>query len=196
MKVAQIKFLVGAMSPAQFPAGDLPEVAFAGRSNVGKSSLINALLGRRSVARTSRSPGKTREINFFSLDDRARFVDLPGFGYAKGGASVRGAWQKTIEAYMSSRKNLRTMVLLVDGRRGLEEEELQLLDYARHVNVRVDLVLTKADKLNQKEKHAATRAMETHGYAAGDYLFVSALKGSGLKELWQRLDDRLFERAG
>lgn len=187
-----IKFLIGAVAPSQFPADDVPEVAFAGRSNVGKSSLINALLGGRSVARTSQTPGKTREINFFLINDRFRFVDLPGYGYAKVPQSMRAAWRKTVERYFESRRSLRTVILLVDARRGPEEEETQLIDYCEHRGIVLDLVVTKVDKLGSNDRYKLRRHLIGDvGMRPDRLLFVSATKNIGLKELWKTVYSRI-----
>jgi GTP-binding protein len=135
--------------PEEFPRDGLPEVAVMGRSNVGKSSFINALLGRRGLARTSGRPGKTRRIHFYRVEDVAYVVDLPGFGYAAVGRQERRRWKTMVESYLRGvREPLRGAVLLVDIRRGPEEEELQLLDWLRSQQIPVGLALTKSDKLS------------------------------------------------
>ncbi len=136
--------------PEEFPRDGLPEVAVMGRSNVGKSSLINALLGRRGLARTSGQPGKTRRIHFYRVGDAVYVVDLPGFGYAAVGRQERRRWKSMVEAYLrGTRGPLRGAVLLVDIRRGPEEEEQQLLDWLRSEQIPVGLALTKSDKLSR-----------------------------------------------
>jgi len=141
-------FRAGAATVEQLPAPDLPEVAFAGRSNVGKSSLLNALAGRKALARTSQAPGRTRQINFFDLGGRLRLVDLPGYGYAKASKHAVRAWTRAIEDYLRGRPNLRRTLLLVDPRTGWKESDeaaLLLLDQAA---VATRLVLTKTDKMS------------------------------------------------
>ncbi len=149
------QFLLGAAEPHQFPADDLVEIAFAGRSNVGKSSAINAISNRRKLARTSKVPGRTQQINFFSLGQQARLVDLPGYGFAKVPLAVKEKWQKTIHEYLAERKNLIILVLLMDIRHPLTELDLQMIQWASDSQLPTQILLTKADKL-KRGKIAAT----------------------------------------
>jgi len=149
------QFLLGAAEPKQFPDDDLVEIAFAGRSNVGKSSAINAISNRRKLARTSKVPGRTQQINFFSLGNNARLVDLPGYGFAQVPLAVKKKWQDTIHEYLSERKNLIVLVLLMDIRHPLTELDLQMIKWASDSQLPSQILLTKADKL-KRGKIAAT----------------------------------------
>ena len=149
------EFILGAAEPHQFPADDLVEIAFAGRSNVGKSSAINAISNRRKLARTSKVPGRTQQINFFSLGQQARLVDLPGYGYAQVPLAVKEKWQKTIHEYLAERKNLIVLVLLMDIRHPLTDLDLQMIKWASESELPTQILLTKADKF-KRGKIAAT----------------------------------------
>ena len=157
-------FLISAGKPGQFPTDDGAEVAFAGRSNAGKSSAINTLCGNKGLAKTSKTPGRTRLINFFALDDRRRLVDLPGYGYAKVPTAVRKKWGPMIETYLSGRKVLKGVVVIMDIRRTPREEEHHLIAWLEHYSIARILVLTKADKLSKtkqdKQRAAVAESME------------------------------------
>src|SRR5690349_12492856 len=146
---AEARFLGAAATPGGGPPADLPEVAIAGRSNVGKSSLINALLGRRGLARTSRTPGRTRQLNFFLVNDAFVLVDLPGYGFAVGPDAERMAWGPLVETYLRERPTLRGVLLVVDARRGIEAEEAQVLHYVAALALPAAVVATKLDKLGR-----------------------------------------------
>ena len=143
------EFLLGAAEVSQFPQDDLPEIAFAGRSNVGKSSAINAIANRRKLARTSKTPGRTQPINFFSMGPGARLVDLPGYGFAQVPLSVKEKWQKTIKQYLAERKNLVVLVLLMDIRHPLTDLDMQMVEWASASDLATQVLLTKADKLKR-----------------------------------------------
>jgi GTP-binding protein len=143
------KFLTGARRPGQFPEDAGAEVAFVGRSNSGKSSVINAITGRRALARTSKLPGRTREINFFAVADRCRIVDLPGYGYAKVAASVRREWGDLLDAYFRDRRSLRGLFVTLDVRRDPNALDETMIDWSRAAGVPAALLLTKADKLSR-----------------------------------------------
>lgn len=142
-----VSFLMGATQLEGLPAADLPEIAFAGRSNVGKSSLINALLGRKGLARASNEPGRTRELNFFDLDGRLRLVDLPGYGFAKVSKTTARKFQNLASAYLRGRPNLKRAYLLIDARHGLKPSDAEALDALDTAAVSYQIVLTKMDKL-------------------------------------------------
>lgn len=169
-------------SPAEFPADGLPEVAVIGRSNVGKSSFINKLTGRRQLARTSARPGKTRRIHFYRLDDAMYLVDLPGFGYAAVAKRERASWRPMVEGYLrGARASLRGVILLTDVRRGLEREELELLEWLDAEGIPVRVALTKADKLARGALARATRdALAAGEVAPEDAAAVSGTRGTGL----------------
>ncbi len=176
----------------QFPVPDRFECAFVGRSNVGKSSLLNLLTGLRSLAKVSSTPGKTRLINFFLIDDGIRFVDLPGYGYAKASHSSRQEWGRLITTYFEAARPLGVVLQLIDSRLPFQASDAGVLRWFIERNIPVQIVLTKIDKLNQSERSKQTRlllaAMVDVGYR-GDLLPVSSLKGQGKKELMQRIFD-------
>ena len=180
-------FMMGAVAMEGLPVADTPEVAFAGRSNVGKSSLINGLVGRHRLARASTEPGRTREINFFLLDGRLRLVDLPGYGFAKVSRGTARRFQDLGRAYLRGRPNLKRVYLLIDARHGLKEPDAEALDALDKAAVSYQVVLTKADKLKRGEAEAmivGTLAKISKRPAAFPrVLATSAEKGEGLPEL-------------
>ena len=180
------EFLLSASEPQQFPTEDLPEIAFLGRSNVGKSSLLNALAGNRHLAFTSSTPGRTRSINFFRVDGKWIFADLPGYGFAKVSRTEQAGWQQLIDSYLTSRKSLALCLVLLDARRGWMDSDLRLKGWLEHYQKPYTVVATKVDKLNQKERNQAERTIRVH-FNAGDPLWFSALTGQGVKELWQTI---------
>jgi GTP-binding protein len=181
------EFVMGATSLTGLPEADLPEVAFAGRSNVGKSSLINGLVGRHRLARASTEPGRTREVNFFLLDGRLRLVDLPGYGFAKVSRSTARRFQDLGRAYLRGRPNLRRVYLLIDARHGLKPTDAEALDALDQAAVSYQIVLTKADKIKPAELEgaaAATAAAIARRPAAFPRVAAtSAETGTGLAEL-------------
>jgi GTP-binding protein len=182
VKVSHATFLGAATEPGRFPAPSLPEVAFAGRSNVGKSSAINRLVGRRGLARTSSTPGRTQQLNFFAIDDRLVLVDLPGYGYAKVSKTARDAWRPLVESYLGTRGVLRGVVLIVDVRRGLEEEEHQLLDFLAAADVPALVLATKIDKLNRGDRAKALQALAENTLPVVPF---SAVTGDGVPAVWK-----------
>ena len=186
------QFLLSAMAPEQFPAPPLPEIAFLGRSNVGKSSLLNALVGEK-AAKVSSTPGRTRAINFFLLSDdkqrpQLRFADLPGYGYAKISKSVSAEWPKFIEPYLAEREALRLCVCLVDSNVPPQPRDKQLLDWLRHVNRTFVVVATKADRLSGNERTRNLPALRK-GLEIDGILPISAKTGAGIKELWGAIEE-------
>lgn len=184
VKVSQATFLGAATEPGRFPAPSLPEVAFAGRSNVGKSSAINRLVGRRGLARTSSTPGRTQQLNFFAIDDRLVLVDLPGYGYAKVSKTAREAWRPLVESYLGTRGVLAGVVLIVDVRRGLEDEEHELLDFLAAIDVPALVLATKIDKLNRSERTKALRALAESTLPV---VAFSAVTGDGVAAVWKAI---------
>jgi GTP-binding protein len=180
------QFLKSATRPEQFPDEGLPEVAFLGRSNVGKSSLLNRVTGQPKLAYSSSTPGRTQSVNFFRVEDRLILVDLPGYGYAKAPKEISRAWQEVIDAYLLDRKSLRLCILLLDARRGWMESDLQLRRWLEFQRRPYQVVATKADKLNQKEKSASQKAIRAE-YPEGDLIWFSAVNGQGVKEIWQTI---------
>ena len=184
-------FLLGAATLDGIPAPTLPEIAFVGRSNVGKSSLVNALTARKTLARVSNTPGRTREINFFRLGGRLMLADLPGYGYARVSKADSERWTKLIFAYLRGRPNLRRAVLLIDSRRGLLESDVEVMDLLDRAAVSYQLVLTKLDKLRPGETAAVqAKVLEAslrHGAAHPELVATSAVTGEGIAELRARL---------
>jgi len=196
VRFQRAELIKSAASRAGWPAPSLPEVAFAGRSNVGKSSLINALVGRRDLARTSTTPGKTQLLNFFEIDGRFILVDLPGYGYAKVPLAVRGKWQPMIEAYLGARETLRGVVVLIDSRRGAGDMDLQLLEWLGKVEVPACIALTKTDKLKRAERRAASESVSARLLQGGGLfgrwsgpILTSAQENLGRRELLAQLQD-------
>lgn len=184
--VRQAEFVLSAARPDQFPPPGMPEVAFLGRSNVGKSTLLNSLTGHHKLAHSSSTPGRTQAVNFFRVEDRILFVDLPGYGYARAPKSVSGGWRQLIESYLLHRERLVLSVLLVDARRGWMESDLQLKDWLEHHRRHYLVVATKVDKLNQRERNASQKAFR-ETYPDGDLIWFSGLTGQGVKEIWQAI---------
>jgi GTP-binding protein len=191
MKIRVAEFIGAASEPGRFPPATLPEVAFAGRSNVGKSSAINRLLARRHLARTSSTPGRTQQINFFGVDERLVFVDLPGYGYARISHSARAAWRPLVESYLRTRGVLTGVVLLVDSRRGIEDEERQLIEFLTVIGRPVLVVATKIDKMNRRDRERALAAFRNglHDATSTDVPLVpfSATTGEGLDAVWSTI---------
>ncbi|WP_282009149.1 ribosome biogenesis GTP-binding protein YihA/YsxC [Brevundimonas aveniformis] len=180
-------FVMGCAKIEQLPAPDLPEVAFAGRSNVGKSSLINALVGMNKLARASNEPGRTREVNFFDLGGRLRLVDLPGYGWAKAGKQVTKKFQNLGRDYLRGRVSLKRVYLLIDSRHGLKSVDTEALDALDEAAVSYQIVLTKADKLKKGEGAAMAaqtlKAIAKRPAAYPAVLVTSSDKGEGMPEL-------------
>jgi len=196
VRILSAEFIKSAAAPAGYPAGRLPEIAFCGRSNVGKSSLINALLGRKSLVKTSSSPGRTQTLNFFEVNDAFIFVDLPGYGWAKVPAEVRRKWRPMVESYLSDRAELKGVVVILDIRREPSEGDLQLLEWLAHNNIAAIRVLTKSDKLSQPRRMRQMAIIRGQLPPAGDDpLVFSAATGEGKKELWKSLYPWLMPRS-
>lgn len=187
----QASFMTSAARPGQFVPDRGREVAFAGRSNAGKSSALNAISGRRGLARTSKTPGRTQLVNFFSLGADARLVDLPGYGFAKVPEAIKRNWRHLMEAYFGHRSSLSGLIIVMDCRRPLTEGDLQMLDWARQARCRTHVLLTKADKLSRGKAGAALLSVRRElGETVSVQLF-SALKGTGVAEARGALDKLL-----
>lgn len=190
MKINRSELEAVAVKPAQYPPDDLPEIAFAGRSNVGKSSLLNLITGRKALARVSGSPGKTRTINFYRCNDRFRIVDLPGYGYAKVSKSESTKWGSMMESYLEGRENLIKVVQLVDIRHRPSEQDIQMYEYLKYYDLDGIVVATKADKIGKNElKKALAVIEESFGMDEDDLIIpVSSLKRTGDDELLDTID--------
>jgi GTP-binding protein len=188
-RIMDAAFLKSAFQESQYPPPDKTEVAFAGRSNVGKSSLLNTLVNRKNLARTSSTPGRTQALNFFRVNGRFTFVDLPGYGYARVSLEVKRAWRRMVETYLRHRPNLKAVVVIVDIRRGLEKEERELIEWLGREGKNVVLVLTKIDKLSRRDRASRVRQMEkdVSPVLSQAPILFSAKTGEGRKEIWDRL---------
>jgi GTP-binding protein len=191
MKILSAEFVISAPGPEQFPADKRPQVAFAGRSNVGKSSIINALLHRKSLVKTSQTPGKTQLLNFFIINEAFYFVDLPGYGYARAPRAVTDAWAPMIEGYLKNSPPLSAVVMLLDIRRAPDERDIRLLEWLRQYDIPAICALTKADKLNRQETEKAKRAVSAGLNLSQPLLLTSAKSGEGIKELWGEIHKHL-----
>lgn len=190
MKINKSELEAIAVKPRQYPPENLPEIAFAGRSNVGKSSLLNNLTGRKKLAHVSGNPGKTRTINFYKINDNFRIVDLPGYGYAKLSKSMTEGWAEMMEAYISGRKNLRKVVQLVDIRHEPSKLDIQMYDYLRYYGLDGIVVATKADKISSNQKQKALNLIrETLSMNKDDIIIpISSLKKTGTENLIKEIE--------
>lgn len=191
MKIKKAEFIKGGVKPSDFLEGPLAQraqVAFSGRSNVGKSSLINRLLGRKNLARTSSTPGRTREINFFNINDELVFVDLPGYGYAKVPIEVRRSWRPMVESYLDKNLSLRLVILIIDIRRNPKEEEISFLLWLKERDIPSLVVITKTDK--EKKGKVNGRVKEIANILdldISDIVTFSAVTGLGKDVLWGKI---------
>lgn len=187
MKIVSAEFVVSAAAPAQFPPPVLPELAFAGKSNVGKSSLMNSLLHRKKLVKTSARPGKTQLINFFLVNGRFHAVDLPGYGFAKAPKSVQAGWAKLVEGYLAGRANLRGLVLIVDIRHDPGPLDLQMKAWLDSLRRPYVVVANKADQVGRNDVPARLRQIESTLSLSEPPLAYSAKSDLGRDALWSRL---------
>jgi GTP-binding protein len=192
MIIKSAEFITSAARPSRYPPDELPEIAFSGRSNVGKSSLINTLVNRKNLVKTSSTPGRTQLINFFKINGELTFVDLPGYGYAKVPAAVKKKWGPMIETYLSGRKTLKGVVAIMDIRRVPRAEEHNLFAWLNYYSIENIMVLTKADKLS-KSKQEKQRAAVADALAMSkrDLILFSAKSRQGREDLWQAIEKLL-----
>lgn len=180
-------FMLGVAGLQQLPTADMPEVAFAGRSNVGKSSLLNALTTRKDLARTSHTPGRTQQLNFFNLSEQIYLVDMPGYGYAKVSKTQRDEWTKLIYDYLRGRPNLRCVFILIDSRHGLKDSDIELMKMLDETAVQYRIILTKADKVKSQEQQSVSAAiiktLKTHAAGFPGVMATSAHKNGGVENL-------------
>jgi len=196
MKIKNVELVISAMKKDQYPDDGLPEVAFVGRSNVGKSSSINTLLGRKSLARVSQNPGKTRTINFYKINNEFYFVDLPGYGYAKMSKDSRKEWGRVMEEYFQNSKDLKHIFLLVDIRHEPKEDDVIMHSYAVHYNIPVTVIATKSDKISRGAYQKAFSVIRKKlNYTGEKVMPISALKKTGTDEIWSHIIN-IFENDG
>jgi len=179
-------FMLGVAGLSQLPEANMPEIAFAGRSNVGKSSLVNALTGRKTLAKTSNTPGRTQQLNYFNLGDRLYMVDMPGYGYAKVSKTKRDDWTQLVFDYLRGRATLRCVFILIDARHGFKDSDIELMKMLDETAVQYRIVLTKTDKVKNQELNKVseniTAILKTHAAGFPGVLPTSANKGMGIPE--------------
>lgn len=193
MKVHNVEMVISAVRPDQYPEDGLPEFALAGRSNVGKSSFINRMIGRKALARISSKPGKTQTLNFYKIEEQLFFVDVPGYGYAKVSKTEREAWGKMIERYITGREVLRAVVLIVDLRHSPTNDDCMMYDFLKHYNIPCIVVATKADKIpkGKWDKHKKV-VKETLNMDSEDSLIVfSSDTGLGFEQAWEEIENKM-----
>ncbi|HOG17459.1 MAG: putative GTP-binding protein EngB [Syntrophaceae bacterium PtaU1.Bin231] len=190
MSTERSTFVKSATAPAHYPPDNLPEVAFAGRSNVGKSSLINVLLGRKNLARTGSTPGCTQTLNFFLFEGRLSIADLPGYGYARVSHSVRAQWKDVVETYLQQRSSLRLVIFVMDIRRDPADGDLDLLAWLRRGQRETLVVLTKIDKLSRSEQkeRSAKILLDLEPFGVAGVVLFSAKTGEGRDALWKKIN--------
>ncbi len=189
MKILSAEFITSATRPSQYPPVNFPEIAFAGKSNVGKSSLINVLVNRKRLVKTSTTPGRTQLINFFDINAGLTFVDLPGYGYAKVPAAIQKSWKPMIETYLSGRPTLRAVVMIMDIRRVPDEKDLYLIHWLGHHQIPAIPVLTKTDKLKPSEQtRQLTLVSATTGIPGDQIILFSAKTRTGKERIWDTIE--------
>lgn len=190
MKVHNAEIVISAVAPKQYPETHLPEIALAGRSNVGKSSFINTLIDRKNLARTSSKPGKTQTLNFYLIENALHFVDVPGYGYAKVSKTERAKWGQMIETYLTTRKQLRSVVSLVDMRHEPSTEDVQMYQFLKYYEIPVIVVATKADKIPRGKwnKHESMIKKALDFDKNDTFIMFSSVTKMGKEEAWQAIE--------
>ena len=193
MKVNNVEMVISAVKPEQYPIDDLPEFALAGRSNVGKSSFINKMIGRKALARTSSKPGKTQTLNFYKIEEQLFFVDVPGYGYAKVSKKDREAWGQMIERYITARNVLRAVLLIVDLRHSPTEDDRMMYDFLKHYNIPTIVIATKADKIpkGKWDKHKKVVKTTLNMDPSDPLIVFSSETGLGLDQAWIEIKKRM-----
>ena len=187
------EILLSAANKSHYPEDEIPEIAIAGRSNVGKSSFINTLLNRKNLARISGKPGKTQLLNFFNIDNQLRFVDVPGYGYAKVSKTERAKWGRMIEEYLTTRENLRAVVSLVDFRHEPSADDVQMYEFLKYYEISVIVVATKADKIPRSKwnKHESVIKKRLDFDKNDDFLIFSSVNKDGLDAAWDAILEKI-----
>ncbi|MEC0241605.1 ribosome biogenesis GTP-binding protein YihA/YsxC [Paenibacillus dokdonensis] len=190
MKVTQAEFVISAVGPDQYPEDALPEIALAGRSNVGKSSLINRMINRKNLARTSSTPGKTQHLNYYRINEELYFVDFPGYGYAKVSKTQRQVWGKMIERYLLERETLKMVLLIVDLRHPPSKDDELMYDWLKHYEIPICVVATKADKIPKSrwQKHVKQMKEGLLMRKTDSFVMYSSETGVGKDELWAHIE--------
>lgn len=193
MKVHNVEMIMSAVKPEQYPEEGYPEFALAGRSNVGKSSFINKMIGRKSLARTSSKPGKTQTLNFYKIEEQLFFVDVPGYGYAKVSKTEREAWGKMIEQYLTGREQLQAVVQIVDLRHPPTADDRLMYDFLVHYEIPAIVVATKADKIphGRWKKHQKVIREQLDMRSEDPLIVFSSEKGTGLGQAWAEIEKRM-----
>ena len=192
MKVVSADFVMSAFKPADYPPDTLPEVAFAGKSNVGKSSLMNTLVNRKNLARTSSTPGRTQSLNFFSINQKLYFVDFPGYGFAKVPTEIKKKWKPMVETYLKSRKNLKLVVVILDCRREPSQDDGDLVEWLRFYKISALVVLTKVDKISFGQRNKQKLLVKKMLNVEDEHIVLfSAITGEGKDDLWKKIQSRL-----
>ncbi|MFY4774696.1 ribosome biogenesis GTP-binding protein YihA/YsxC [Metabacillus sp. RGM 3146] len=198
MKVTSSDIVISAVKPEQYPEVDLPEIALAGRSNVGKSSFINKMINRKSLARTSSKPGKTQTLNFYIINEALHFVDVPGYGYAKVSKSERDAWGRMIETYLTSREQLAAVIQLVDLRHPPSKDDIMMYGFIKHYDLPVIVVATKADKIpkGKWQKHLKVIKEDLDLVKGDPMVLFSSETGHGKEEAWAEIHKAINAKNG
>ncbi|MFB1080503.1 ribosome biogenesis GTP-binding protein YihA/YsxC [Jeotgalibacillus sp. JSM ZJ347] len=195
MKITQSEIVISAVKPEQYPEGDLPEFALAGRSNVGKSSFINKMINRKALARISSKPGKTQTLNFYLLNEALYFVDVPGYGYAKVSKTERAAWGKMIETYMTDRAPLKAVIMIVDLRHPPTKDDIMMYDFLKHFDIPCLIVATKADKIpkGKWQKHLSVTRKALDIEEGDELIMFSSETGLGKDNAWHFIERKMKE---
>lgn len=195
MNLHNVSLTISAVTPKQYPSTTFPEVAFAGRSNVGKSSFINKVLNRKSLARTSSKPGKTATINFFNIDNTLNFVDLPGYGFARVSKEEKKKWGTMIDTYLNSRETLSQVILIVDSRHAPTQDDIVMMNFIRNVCDRAVVVASKTDKLKKSEFNDSMKRIINDLRLSGDDIIIpfSAVTGEGTDMFWDYINTIILD---
>ena len=192
MKIISAEFIKSAVEISHYPAESLPEIAFAGRSNVGKSSLINSLLNKKNLVKVSSSPGKTRLINFFKINNQFSFVDLPGYGFARVPPDIKKKWGKMVETYLKKRRNLKIVILILDIRHTPTENDEKMLEWLDHYKIQTVFIANKSDKIKKREKNKQVQTiLNTLKRPDGRAIVYSSKNKEGIKDLWKIIEQAI-----